>query len=112
MLKLIDHSLPAAPPVVAVHAPSKGKAGEQLSFSVESVKGLSAEPLLALHWDFGDGVALDGINVSHAYTQAGEYEVRVTAKGLGGITNSSEVTVSITGNIATRFVPEDKKRPE
>jgi alpha-galactosidase len=70
------------------------------------------EPVLTCHWEFGDGSNEDGLKVHHAYTQAGEYTVRVTATGLEASTSSKTLTVKISGNIATRFVPADKKRPE
>jgi hypothetical protein len=38
--------------------------------------------------------------------------VHVTATGLDAITNSKTLTVSISGNVSTRFVPADKRRPE
>jgi alpha-galactosidase len=110
MLKLIDKTLPAAPPAVEVHSPTAGKAGETLTFSSEA--SATEAPSLTYHWDFGDGSATDGMKVHHAYTHAGEYEVHVSVTGLDASTNSKAVKVKITGNIATRFVPADKKRPE
>ena len=110
MLKLIDNSVPAASPAFEVQSPATGKAGETLAFSGE---GLPTEaPVLTYHWDFGDGSATDGTKVQHAYTHAGEYDVHVTATGLGATANSKDVKVKISGNIATRFVPAEKKRPE
>jgi hypothetical protein len=110
MLKLIDNAVPAAPPAFEVQSPAMGKAGETLTFSGE---GSSAEaPVLSYHWVFGDGSAADGIKVDHAFTHAGEYAVHVTATGLDATANSKDVKVKISGNIATRFVPADKKRPE
>jgi len=110
MLKLIDNAVSATPPVFEVHSATAGKAGETLNFSGES---LSTEaPALTYHWDFGDGAAMDGINVHHAYTHAGEYNVHVSVTGLDATANSKTVKVKISGNIATRFVPAEKKRPE
>ncbi len=110
MLKLIDNAVAAAPPAFEVQSPTTGKAGETLTFSGE---GSSVEaPVLSYHWVFGDGSATDGIKVDHAYTHAGEYVVHVTATGLDATANSQDVKVKISGTIATRFVPADKKRPE
>ncbi len=110
MLKLIDKAAPPAPPAFDVRSPTAGKAGETLTFSGE---GLPTEaPVLTYHWDFGDGSSTDGIKVHHTYTHAGEYEVRVTGTGLDASANSKAVQVKISGNIFTRFVPADKKRPE
>jgi len=110
MFKLIDNAVPVTAPVFEAHAAAAGKSGETLAFSA---KGVPAEaPVLTCRWEFGDGSTLDGMNVYHAYTQPGEYHVHVTATGLGATTNSKTLTVSVSGNIATRFVPADKKRPE
>jgi PKD repeat protein len=81
-----------------------------LTFSAEGASG--EEPVLAYHWDFGDGLAQDGMQVHHAYTQSGKYTVQVTGAGLEATTNSKTITVTISGNISTKFVPADKKRPE
>ncbi len=49
-----------------------------------SVRETSGTPVLSCHWDFGDGVALDGKQVKHAWTKPGDYAVHVTAAGLDG----------------------------
>jgi alpha-galactosidase len=110
MFKLVDNDVPATPPPFEVHSAASAKAGETIDFSAEGT--LAQGPVLECHWDFGDGTTLDGIKVHHAYTEPGEYTVRVTAISLDTVKNSKTVTVSISGNIPTRFVPADKKRPE
>jgi hypothetical protein len=110
MLKLIDNAVSTAPPAFEVQSPTTGKAGETLTFIGE---GSSVEaPVLSYHWVFGDGSAMGGIKVDHAYTHAGEYVVHVTATGLDATENAKDVKVKISGTIATRFVPADKKRSE
>jgi alpha-galactosidase len=108
MFKLVDNSIPAAPPTFEVSSPASANAGESLNFKL--VQSSSETPVLTCHWDFGDGSTLDGMEVHHAYTHERQYEVHVTATGLDGITNSKALKVSISGNMATRFVPADKKR--
>jgi hypothetical protein len=110
MLKLIDNAVPVAQLAFEVQSPTAGKAGETLTFSGEALP--TEAPVLTYHWDFGDGSATDGTKVYHAYTHAGEYDLHVTATGPDATANSKDVKVRISGNIATRFVPADKKRPE
>ena len=110
MFKLIDNAVAAAPPAFEVQSATAGKAGESLTFSGEGVA--DAAPVLAYHWDFGDGSSADGVKVHHTFTHSGEYAVHVTATGLGATANSKDVKVKISGYIATRFIPADKKRPE
>jgi len=110
MFKLIDNAVSSAPPSFEVHSVRTARAGETVSFSAQ---GVSTEALvLTCHWDFGDGTTLDGMEVSHAYTQSGEYSVHVTTMGLDASESSKILTVSISGNIPTRFVPSDKKRAD
>jgi len=110
MLKLIDNSVPAIQPSVELQLPASAKAGETITFGAEA--SLSEAPVLTCHWEFGDGSSRDGMRVQHAYTHSGKYDVQVTATGLDGITNSRTAKVSISGNVSTRFVPADKRRPE
>ena len=110
MLKLIDNSVPVVQPPFEIQSATSATAGETVTF--KAAASSPEAPVLSYHWDFGDGVTLDGMEVRHAYTHPGEYEVRVTATGLGEITNSKSLTVSVSGTISTRFVPSEKKRPE
>jgi hypothetical protein len=110
VLKLIDSDVPATPPAFEVHSSAAAKAGEPVSFSAEAAP--TGAPVLTCHWEFGDGTSLDGVTAAHAYTQAGTYSVQATAVSLDAATNSKTITVSISGNISTRFVPSAKKRPE
>lgn len=109
MFKLVEDGIQAEPPAFEVRSATEAKAGETITFVAEKI---SDEPVLACHWDFGDGSTEDGMKVQHTYTQSGEYTVRATGTGLEAITGSKNVTVTISGNIATRFVPANKKRPE
>jgi hypothetical protein len=110
MLKLIDNSVPAIQPSIEIHLAASAKSGETVTFGAAA--SLPDAPILTCHWEFGDGTSQDGMKVQHAYTHSGEYDVHVTATGLDGITNSKTTTVSISGNVSTRFVPADKRRPE
>jgi len=109
MYKLIDKAVAPVAPAFEVHAVASAKAGETIDFSAE---GASADdPVLTYHWDFGDGVTLDGTKIQHTYTKSGAYSVHVTAMGIDAVANSKTVSVSVSGTIPTRFVPANKKRP-
>jgi hypothetical protein len=110
MLKLIDKSVAAAAPAFEIRAAAGAKAGETATFT--AVASSAQAPVLTCHWDFGDGSSMDGMEVHHAFSHAGDYDMRVTVTGLDAITNLKTFKVSITGNVATRFVPADKRRPE
>jgi PKD repeat protein len=72
--------------------------------------GSDDTPALQHHWEFGDGVSADGADVSHAYTQAGQYRVTVTATGLNGRTRQNTLGISVTGMVPTTYNPADKVR--
>jgi hypothetical protein len=110
MLKLIDESVPAVQPPFEIRSAAGAKAGETLTFSASASS--SQAPVLAYHWDFGDGSNMDGMAVQHAFTHTGEYGVEVTATGLDAITNLKTFTVTISGEVSTRFAPGDKQRAE
>jgi len=110
VLKLIDKSISAAAPQFSVQAPQTCKAGEPLAFSAGAVS--AASPVLSFHWDFGDGVELDGARVQHAYTHAGQFQIKVTAKSVDGIDDSKTLVLPISGAVDTRFAPEKKRRSE
>jgi alpha-galactosidase len=109
MIKLIDDSVPVNPPPVEVQSPRSAGAGETLAFKATAVS--PEAPMLACHWDFGDGTSMDGTEVHHAYTRSGEYQVTVTAAGLDSI-NRKTVAVTISGEISTRFEPSKKRRAQ
>jgi hypothetical protein len=108
MLKLIDSSVPETDPAFSAHAPADSRAGDMVQFHAAEE---SAEPsALQYHWEFGDGVSADGADVSHAYTQAGQYNVTVTATGLNRRNRQHTLGISITGAVPTAYNPADKER--
>jgi len=107
MLKLIDTTLPELPPAFEVNAVASGKTGDTLTFSATSS---SENPVVNYHWDFGDGVALDGAEVTHAYTQPGTYTLQIVATGLDAVASSKSLKAVITGDVSTTFVPTEKQR--
>jgi PKD repeat protein len=67
-------------------------------------------PVLQYHWEFGDGVSANDADVSHAYTQAGEYTVTVTATGLNRRTLQHTLGISVKGAVPTAYNPAAKER--
>jgi hypothetical protein len=110
VLKLVDESVPLAEPRVEIRAAASAKAGDSVTFGASPSSG--AAPVLTCHWDFGDGSSSDGMTVTHTFTHAGDYAVRVTATGLGTTTSQQALTVPVTGEVSTQFDPARKLRPE
>lgn len=109
VLKIIDTAIPATAPTVTTDHPPAGNTGETLNFAARTQDG---DPVLSCRWDFGDGVTLTGGDVTHAYTEPGDYAVHLTAAGLDGLNAEEQFQVRISGHMATTFEPQKIKRYE
>ncbi|MBW4028919.1 MAG: PKD domain-containing protein [Acidobacteria bacterium] len=107
MFKLIDTGVPQPTPAFNVSSAADGKAGETLTFRATVS---STDPIVKYHWEFGDGVALEGTEVTHAYTQPGTYTVQVMGTDIGSTTSTQSVKIVVTGDVSTTFTPEEKVR--
>ena len=108
LLKIIDSSIAAAAPGVTVRVPEKAETGTAIQFSAESDP--AGVPVLSYRWDFGDGTHAEGAAATHSYTYAGDFTVRLAAKGLDGIPFEKSMSITVEGKIGTRFVPAKKVR--
>jgi hypothetical protein len=107
VLKIVDTHIPAVAPVVTTNHPSAGNAGAAITFAAHST---GDDVVLSYHWDFGDGVNLEGSEVKHAYTEPGEYNVDLTATGLSGLSTEDRFQLRISGHMPTTFDPQSIKR--
>jgi alpha-galactosidase len=97
VIKLIDSTVPPTAPTVKVQLPSSANAGDtiRLSAQAESV----GVPAIAYHWDFGDGISTDGPQVSHAYTRAGQFTIRLTVDGVDSVPAVQVFSIHVTGTL-------------
>jgi hypothetical protein len=107
VLKIIDESVPASPPQLAVECPASGRTGAVL---VCSAATRGPEPAVRYEWDFGDGVSALGARVAHTWTEPGVYHVRLSAIGLDGMTARQELEVRTVGYMSTVFDPASFRR--
>lgn len=108
LLKLIDDSAPAKTPVAKIVSAADGNAGADLSF--DAAEGSEDNPVLLYRWDFGDGTVAEGRHLTHAYTRSGDYQVTLTAVGLGEASAQTHASVSVSGSMSTRFHPDTQRR--
>ncbi|HTF44269.1 MAG TPA: PKD domain-containing protein, partial [Terriglobales bacterium] len=105
LIKIVDASVPAAPPAVRLQAPNHAKVGEVIDFTGSADS--DGVPVLAYHWDFGDGTTEEGRHVTHAYTTPGQRTVRLVADGLDAVPAEKDVSLAVSGNVElsppTRF---------
>jgi hypothetical protein len=97
MIKLIDSSVSPAAPMVKAEVPGAAKAGEIIHLSAQSET--AGSPAVAYHWDFGDGTSANGSKVSHAYTHAAQFTVRLTVDGVDGVPAVQNFPVNMTGSL-------------
>jgi alpha-galactosidase len=110
VLKLLRSDTPAVPPALLATVPPTGNAGEMLRFSARPAS--EAEPILQYTWNFGDGTSVSGVNVAHASTHAGTYEVCVHATGLAASSSDQSKSLTIRGAVFTKYAPGAKRRLE
>jgi len=109
VFKIVDEGVKAQAPAITADCPRSATAGEDVAVSA---KAGEAEPVLSWQWDFGDGVAADGAQVTHAWTDEGDYDLRAKAEGLDGLSAEKSCRVHVTGRLPTVFVPAAKRRYE
>jgi alpha-galactosidase len=93
LIKIIDSSVPPAAPAVSLQVPDHAKVGEEVQFS--SVAVPDGVPALGYRWDFGDGTTEEGRRVSHTYTMAGDFSVRLTVEGIDGVSAEKRDHVAV-----------------
>ncbi len=59
--------------------------------------------LVGYDWDFGDGVTDTGLSVTHAYAQAGSYNVTLVVSDSAGATGSKAQEVTVTDRPVAKF---------
>lgn len=107
VLKIVNTSIPETPPVVTIDHPSSGITGETVSLSAQNNSG---DPVISYLWNFGDGVQKEGCQAIHTWTEPGEYQVHLAAKGLGGKITDEKFSIRIDGYMSTVFSPAQNKR--
>jgi alpha-galactosidase len=108
MVKIVDTSIAASAPEINVHAAEKIETGKPGTFSAQNAA--DGMPAISFHWVFGDGTSAEGASVTHSYTHAGSFTVRLTADGIEGLPFEKDFQVSVAGTINTHFRPDLYRR--
>jgi hypothetical protein len=109
VLKIVDEDVPAQSPVFEAEHPDAGGTGTDIVLSARQTGG---DPVLSYSWNFGDGTQEAGAQVSHSWTEPGDYQVHLTATGLDHKTTEKVFPLHIAGRISTSFNPALNKRFE
>ena len=111
VIKLIDTSVAATAPTVTAQVPAVANTGATITLSALSAPTeASGVPAVAYHWDFGDGTSADSPKVSHAYTNAGEFTIRLTVNGVDGVPVQKDFSVKVTGSLKPHSNLTDNRR--
>jgi hypothetical protein len=110
VIKLVDTAVAKAGPTVTSKVPSQAKAGETITFSAQADP--AGVPALGYHWDFGDGTVSEGLNVSHCFTRAGEFKVRLAVDGPDDVPYEQSFSIGVTGELKPTPQLRDNRRFE
>jgi len=108
VIKLIDSSVSPTAPTAKAEVPAGANAVEIIHFSAQSE--IAGAPGLSYRWDFGDGTSASGSKVSHAYTRAAQFTVRLTVDGVDGVPAVRNFPVKVTGNLTAFPKLSDNRR--
>ena len=110
VIKLVDTAVAKAAPAVTARVPSQSKAGETIALSAQADP--DGVPALGYHWNFGDGTTSAGPNVSHCYTRAADFTVRLTVDGPDGVPYEQSFSIGVSGALKPHPQLRDNRRFE
>jgi alpha-galactosidase len=108
VIKLIDGNVSPSAPSVKTQVSSGANAGETIHLSAQT-EGAGV-PAVAYHWDFGDGTSAGGPKVSHAYTRAAPFTIRLTVDGVDGVPAVQSFSVNVIGDLRALHNLTDNRR--
>ena len=98
--------------VRASATPRRASTGRTVSFSAR-VRFPPPGATLTYEWDFGDGTKGFGAQATHQYSEEGEFQAQVTARGTGGSTAACPETCGGAASISVRVgKPRTSPRPD
>ena len=97
VIKLVDTAVAKTAPTVTARVPSQAKVGETIALSAQADP--AGVPALGYHWDFGDGTISKGPNVSHCYTRAADFIIRLMVEGPDDTPYAQSFTIAVTGEL-------------
>jgi len=87
------------PPTAVIGANvTSGNAPLTLVFSATESSAVSPATLTAYSWDFGNNTSANSSGGSTTYSQAGNYQVSLTVTDSNGLTDSTNVTITVRDN--------------
>ena len=104
---------PSEPPVAVISGPTQALVGESITLSAADSRAAEGKQIASYAWDLGDGTLSTNKEVTHAYQEAGRYEVTLTVTDNEGLENSSSIKVTIEEPTPTPTAqPTETPEPE
>ena len=83
------------PPTAVITAnPQSGEVPLEVTFTGDG--STDDGTIVSYSWDFGDGATSTDANPTHTFTEPGIYTVTLTVEDDGGLTDSANITITVT----------------
>ncbi len=101
---VISTPTPGQPPTAVIQGPTTGQTGQDLTFDGSTSQASS--PIQSYDWNFGDNTTGSGALATHAYAQAGSYQVTLTVTDQSGLSGNTTAQVVVTDPPAPNQPPQ------
>jgi PKD repeat protein/uncharacterized protein YraI len=99
------------PPQAVISGPTEAQVGQPVVFSARNSSVAPGSHLTTFEWTFGDGTRAQGVDVTHIYTNPGDYEVTLNVTDDKARSNTAAQPIKIvpapTAPTATPTVPSE-----
>ncbi len=82
-------------PKAVINGTTQAVVGQTVSFNARNSSVAEGSHLVAFDWDFGDGAAASGVDVTHVYNSPGVYDVKLTVTDDKDLSNTAVQQVRI-----------------
>jgi heat shock protein HslJ/PKD repeat protein len=89
----IEPPVDPIPPEAVINAPREAEVSQNVS--IDGSGSQSSVAITSYQWDLGDGTKADGVSVSHAYGNPGDYQVVLTVTDANNLSDSTTWVISI-----------------
>ncbi len=83
------------PPQAVISGPTEATVGQPVVFSARNSSVAPGSHLTTFDWTFGDGIVAKGVDVTHIYTNPGDYQVTLTVTDDKGRSNTATQGIRI-----------------
>ena len=100
----------AEPPTAVINGPTQANAGQEVVFDAGGSTVAEGSHITETRWDFGDDTGATGNQVSHVFTSAGIYNVKLTLVDDRGLSGSATQQINVAESAETP-TPEPTAEP-